>query len=864
MDFQILDADYTYDPGGAPVVRLYGRSREGESVCCFVSGFEPYFYVRARRDVVGEIERLERVKRVELVERFEPIGYFKSPVEMLRVVVFDPKDVPAIREEIGRFGSVYETDILFRNRFLIDHGLGGMRWVRALDTGDTALGGNVDAGVRFAAGRVEPLDDPLEKAQAGSGVLGNAPLRYLAFDIECLPRDGGMPVPESSPVILISLAFDPPFRGKRSLVLAARGGFELPDVEALESEGGMLERFFEIVREFDPDMLVGYNIDGFDLPYIKDRLDALKKTGVNIRGVLGRDGNPFYYRRFGSQTRVEVRGRVVVDVLPLLRRDFSLKQYTLSNTARLLLGMEKLDMNPRQMERAWLEGVGLEELVDYSRRDAVLALEMLQRLKLLDKYIALARVSGVLLQDVLYGGQSSMVENLLLSEFRKHKRVVPPKPTARGEWKEEEELKGGAVLEPKRGLLENVVILDYKSLYPTIMMAHNLCYTTVVVRDEPGEVITAPSGGRFASPQVVRGIVPAILEGLLKRRMEAREQMKKAALPEEKRVLDATQLALKILLNSFYGYSGYQRARLYSLTLASAVTSFGRENILRTRDLINSIGEIDLDGKSLELEVVYGDTDSVFVELKGKGEIDFETASRVGREIARMVSRQLPPPMELKFEGIGRRIIFIAKKRYAMWALEKTPQGDWKDEIKVKGMETVRRDWCQLTQQTVDRVLELVLKKGDVDGAVNHVQGVIKHLRSLDIQKNPDALEELILTRQYTKKAESYKSKQPHVTVIEKIAKRTGTPPPIGERIPFVITAGPGLLVERAEDPEYVRENNIPIDVDYYINKQILPPVERILQGFGVKRETLQNRLLASSKNNNRKQKTQKSLFEFT
>jgi DNA polymerase I len=189
--------------------------------------------------------------------------------------------------------------------------------------------------------------------------------------------------------------------------------------------------------------------------------------------------------------------------------------------------------------------------------------------------------------------------------------------------------------------------------------------------------------------------------------------------------------------------------------------------------------------------------------------------------------------MELEFESIAKRALFIAKKRYALWVFERSGD-EWKGGIKVKGMETVRRDWCELTSKTLNRILEMVLIEGNVEAAVQHVRGVVDGVRNIDVRKDSDIIEDLTMTRMFSKKASSYKNKQPHLTVAEKIEERTGTPPPVGERIPFVIIAGKDLFVNRAEDPEYVKENNIPIDVDYYIKKQLLPPVERILGVFGV------------------------------
>jgi len=551
---------------------------------------------------------------------------------------------------------------------------------------------------------------------------------------------------------------------------------------------------------------------------------------------------------------------VVVDALPLVRRAFSLKQYTLRAVSKELLSREKLDVPPLEMEEYWLDtGEKFKKFVDYSRRDAELALELILNLRLLDKYVALAQVSGSLLQEVVDGGQTSMVETLLLKEFGLRDRVLLPKPddgVSAERYAMSSDLKGGEVLEPKKGLLENVLILDYKSLYPTIMMAHNLCYTTVVTGDKSdGVTIRPPSGGEFVPSEVFKGIVPSILEDLLNKRTQTKKRMRGTSNDNEYRVLDATQLALKILLNSFYGYSGYARARLYSLTLANAVTSFGRSNILNTREIINStIGKIILRNKTallldeagelssqdrvVELSVAYGDTDSVFVHCKSRGDLSLEEVSLIGNRLANIVSASLPDPMELEFESIAKRALLIAKKRYALWFFEPKNSG-WEDKIKVKGMETVRRDWCELTSITLNRVLELVLIKGDVEQAVEHVRQIVSKVRNLDPAKDSEIVESLVLTRTLTRKIESYKNKQPHLTVAENLKKRTGVVPSIGTRIPFVITAGKGLFVDRAEDPDYVRENNIPIDVDYYIKKQILPPVERILEVFGVKMSSL-------------------------
>ncbi len=905
MIFQILDANYTYDSDRNPLVQLFGTTPQGKSVTCRVAGFRPYFYAgveeNLRRSALEDL--LAQGLEVEEVERFLPIGFQTTPQKMLKITTHDPKEVRSLRErakEVTGIKAVYETDILFKNRFLIDRSLGGMGWVEAPIPEWAVGGGGAAAGTASSASALPPIHvEALHPVQHET----NAPLRFMSFDIECLPDQGEMPKAEKSPVILISMAFEPKYQGNGTLVLVGKN-IDCPrsDTRACQDEYDLLAQFVAIVRDYNPDILAGYNSNEFDFPYLQERC---RQNHLEAR--VGRDNNSWYIRKIVSRTDVSITGRVVVDLLPIIRSSYSLKQYTLRNAAAELLKMEKYDVDPKEIEGLWAQsGKGLSRFISYSRRDAVLAMHMLLDLRLMDKYIALSRASGSLLQDVVNGGQSGMVENLLMRRFRERGRVVPPKPDAEvsdERYVENEGLKGGAVLVPEKGLVEDVVILDYKSLYPTIMMAHNLCYTTVltpgslevdsdgVAKIGRGEsTITAPSGGRFVSPQVSPGIMPAVLRELLDERTATKNLMKKAG-EDERRFLDAKQNAMKILLNSFYGYSGYARARLYSLALANAVTSFGRENILRTKKIIDEIGSAYvIDGevvfkdalpfgkaaeKCFDLFVVYGDTDSVFVRLRpagpGSQAISLQDAELIGRKIAETVTASLPAPMELVFEAFARRGIFLAKKRYALWIFERIGEG-WKDKIKVRGMETVRRDWCGLTSKTLKTCLELVLKEGKVEEAVEHVRSVVLRLQNLDLSLDPSFLEDLTLTRRYTKSSASYKNKQPHIQLVEKIRERGGTVPGVGDRVPFVIVQGKRgkknkeLFVNRAEDPSYVLEKNLPLDTEYYVEKQILPPVLRIFESFGVTKDRLcpgkgQSNLFSFCEA--QKAQKQKSLFDF-
>ncbi|MCL2141898.1 MAG: DNA-directed DNA polymerase, partial [Methanimicrococcus sp.] len=920
MNFQILDADYKLIGEDEPVIRLFGRSDDGKSVCCLIPGFEPYFYVESKNPDATKtqlIENFPQIVRIESVQKFAPVGYQVSTKPYLKIIVKAPKNVPEIRDEIAKMQGVtalFESDILFRNRFLVDNDIGGFQWVFAeedpsLDREHYLTEVPIKADVVICTKTVKPSER-----------ISNAPLRYLSFDIECLPDNGGMPTPEKSPVILVSFAFEPAWGGQKNLVIVGKNkpegfNYELGEKNEgtvwVENEIELLSKAFETINRYDPDFITGYNISDFDIPYLLKRADVLKRKSASLKTGIARDSSPIYSRKFGLTVKTEVTGRIISDALPLIRRNYSLKQYTLRNTAKELLGREKLDVPPAEMEAYWKDkGEKLADFIRYSRRDADLAIELLLNLKILDKYIALARITNSVIQEILDGGQTSMVEQVMLREYGRHQRLMPIKPD--GEMYEErdsedEGLKGGAVLDPVRGLHENIILLDYKSLYPTIMMAHNLCYTTVInnIKDldalglKESDVEITPTGGIFAKSSVLKGIVPSILEDLLNRRVETKKKMKQTADEHEILALDATQMALKILLNSYYGYSGYVRARLYSMDMANSVTSIGRENILNTEKIITEdinkiyiyenkallLDEIqneftskglsidsnfdsgslsDLDQAILAkkirivlLSVVYGDTDSVFMHCASESGDEFDLddftldeAALVGSRASSIVTSSLPPPMELEFEAVARRVVLIAKKRYAQWIFERSGSG-WTDKIKVKGMETVRRDWCELTSETLMRVLELVLMEGDVEEAVKYVRTVVSDIRSIDLKKDPEFINKLILTKNYSKNTDNYKNRQPHLTVVEKIKQRTGISTPVGTRVPFVIISGKNLFVERAEDPDFVIKHNIPLDVEYYIKKQILPPVERIFEVFGVDVSSLDKY-------------RQKGLFDFT
>lgn len=821
MIVQVLDCDYIQN--NKPIIRIFGKTENGSPVCLFYEGFLPYFYVSGDEEKIKEfLDENESVIKIEKEKRFEAIGYHKDPIDVLKITLSSPGEVSKLRDLLEKqpfVKKVYEADILFKYRFMIDFGIMGMKWieVEAISSPTTTV--KVPS-FKIVGNKIKTI----EKEE-------NSNFKYLAIDIEALPKDYSKPLePKDCPIIMISLAFNPPMKGKNSIVLLTKNIKCNNKIDAInfESEEEMLKKFLEIIDEYDPDIIVGYNINNFDLPFIIERL-KINKLPQNIGRCTIK---PAVIRKFGGSEECDIPGRIVFDPYQIIRRDpwMRFKRYDLNTVAKELLGEEKIEIKYKEMESYWNgDEEKLKKFILYSKKDAELALRLAIEKGLIEKFFELSKISGLLLQDT-FGGQSVRVEIRLLHEFKKRNLLMPCKPSKeeinrRTLEREKYGLIGATVLEPKKGLYKNkcILVLDFTSLYPSIIQTYNISPDTIILdeKDSPSKVIETPMKAKFVDPSIYQGVMPSILEELMKKRKEIKKELKNAV-GERKKILDYMQLAIKTMANSFYGYTGFLMARLYMLDIANAITAIGRENLAKTKKIIES---------NFPYKVIYADTDSVFLETDIT---DLEEAKKVGEQVSKFVTDSLPGCLELKFEKIYKSFIILTKKRYAGWAFEPS-DSEWKDYIDMKGIETVRRDWCELVEEVTGKVIELVLKKDDINEVVNYVKTIIQKLK-----RNEIPLEKLAIVKGLTKPPSSYKGVLPHIEVAKKMMERhPENPPRIGDRISFVIVAGSGMLSKRAESLDYAKEHNLPIDSNYYITSQILPPIERILKVIGVSKDEL-------------------------
>jgi len=827
IKFQLLDADYILN-NSKPTVRLFGKTDDNKSITIFYDGFLPYFYILpkpTKRDYIKKLlekEFKQFLIKIETVDKFPAIGYDENPKKILKITLNNPSKVPMIRDRLEKNPDVeriFEADILFKYRFMADKKLYGMRWYEV--DGTPVRTETTKTKIKIKAKSFKEIDKEEYPRY-----------KYLSFDLEIFMNEKGMPDPDKDKIILLSMFFYPAFNGKNTMVLCSKKIKNMGnDVLGFESEKEMLKKFLDIIDRYDPDFFVGYNVNGFDLPYLERRL-----ANNNLSRAIGRCvSKPLLCRKFGNTYKNSITGRCIIDIYELVRAGArigmfkGLKRYGLGDVSRMILNEDKVDVARSEINKRWEDhGEKFKKLVDYNRKDSELPIKILLNQKLLDKYLELCKVTGVLIQDALSSGEATRIENLVLREFNKKNFIIPCKPTDREISKRnierrESGLKGAFVLSPAIGFHDTcVVYLDFKSMYPSIIQSFNICPTTLIISEKNVETIKTITGTKFVSPTIRKGIIPEILKNLIETRDKIKKEMKKATTEKRKRYLYAKQNALKIAANAFYGYSGYLRAKLYVLDIANAITGTGRDLIHKTKNIVET---------QTEYKVVYADTDSVMVKLKTK---DLEEAFKEGKRLSEIINNGINNILKIKIESIFKTLLILSKKRYVGWSFEPMDHG-WDESFVMKGIETVRRDWCDLVSETLTRVLDTILKKQDIKKAVDIVKEEINKIKTgkVDINK-------LVITKSITKSSSSYKGIQPHIELLKKMKKRDpSSAPGIGDRIGFVIVKGMQMLSKRAEDPNYIKQHNLEIDSRYYIESQLLPPLERVFDSLNVNKSEL-------------------------
>jgi len=757
----LLDAEYVTIDDRA-VLRLWCKDRD--VFVAYDKSFRPYFYVlNVDEEVIGRA-MINTKKEVITPESYEKVQvkFFGKTIPAFIVYAKHPQHVPKLREFFSQFGDVREADIPFAYRYLIDRDLACLDGIRI-------EGKEIEGKLRSYE---------IEKVERVSREIPD--LRILAFDCEMLSTFG-MPDPEKDPIVVISVKWN----DEKEEVLQG-------------SERAIIQEFVRLIKEVDPDVIVGYNQDAFDWPYIRKRAEKLK-IPLNI----GRDGSSITFK--GG--RPKIAGRLNVDLYDIAMRITEVKIKKLENIAEFLGAKVDIeDIEAKDVSKYWEKD--REKVFAHARRDVIHTFMIAK--ELLPMHYELARLIRLPLDDVSRMGRGRQVDWLLLSEARKLGEIAPNAGEA-----PMESYEGAFVIEPERGLHENVAELDFASMYPSIMIAYNVSPDTLA---SDGECFIAPEVG-YKFRKCPDGFFRRILKMLIEKRREIKSEMKKISEDDPRyRLLDIKQQTLKILTNSFYGYMGWAGARWYCRECAEATTAWGRHFIKTSAKIAQDLG----------FRVLYGDTDSIFVLKPGLGLNELE--SEVEKLISE-ISKQLPVQIEL--DELFKTIFFVEKKRYAGITAD--------GRVIVRGLEVRRGDWCELAKNAQKLVIEIILKERDPEKALNYIREVINSIREGKVK-----LEDLVIYKGLTKKPSKYEAMQAHVKAAKK-AEEVGIFYPVGSKIGFVVIKGSGNIGDRAYPVDMIEHfdgENLrirvkggvdmkKIDKDYYIDHQIIPAVLRILERFG-------------------------------
>jgi len=685
-EIRLITATYKREENERLVIEMFGKTKDGLSITLRYTGFMPYFHLVEPTDVV--LSGLEKDPEVVKVERIE-LFYRGEVRKAAKITVKYPGLVPQFRDRLRQQFAVLAADIPFHRRFIFDYDMGSC--IRAYGT-------KVD----LRSKQEYTTDIVVEMAQKdGAPYFDNIPafnpeLKILAFDIENSITDGHI----------------------YTICYFIKQGTQLRSGQPIwGTEKEILERFAEAMRAEDPDVITGYNIDGYDIPVIIERAEKL-----GIRKLQwGRD---LTEPRRIYQGFWRLNGRLVADAWWSVKKDLKPKQETLNAVSKLLLGEEKIEVNmgmkadldydPRRIDKEW--EADRDKILRYCTRDAELSLRVIDKIGTLRRTMDMATVSKLPLDDVLNSGNSFLIDSILIrAADRNVPRIGVPMT---GSFEEVEAIEGGYVHAFEPGLYHWVCVLDFKSMYPSLIIAKNICFTTL----NPAGDVVSPTGVHFFSREQRPGLLPGILVSLMRERDETKRKMKEAKTADEKLYYDGLQGAIKILMNSFYGVFASSFYRFTDRSIGSSITAFARET---TKGIITSL---EAEGD----KVIYSDTDSIFVQSPTP---ELEAAAKFGKDIAERFSKE---GGQLEFEKIFEPLFSHGKKkRYVgrvVWPVRQ-------EELLVRGYETRRTDAFDLQSELLLEVFEQVLNEKPEEAVK------IARKKVGDIMQGKVPIEKLVISR---------------------------------------------------------------------------------------------------------------------
>ncbi|WQF89566.1 Putative DNA-directed DNA polymerase, family B, exonuclease domain, ribonuclease H-like superfamily [Colletotrichum destructivum] len=637
--------------------------------------------------------------------------------------------------------------------------------------------------------------------------------------------------------------------------LAARMRRYIPaEVVEEASELDLMVRMVEVVRSHDPDILTGYEVHGSSWGYLIERArvkydydlcDEFSRMKSNSHGRIGKENDRW---GFNTTSTIRVTGRHMINIWRAMRGELNLLQYTMENVAWHVLH-RRIPHYTWQTLTEWYNSNrqrDLDKLLRYYLARTRTDIQILESNELIPRTSEQARLLGVDFFSVFSRGSQFKVESIMFRIAKPENfMLVSPSRKQVGGQNALECLP--LVMEPQSDFYNSpLLVLDFQSLYPSVMIAYNLCYSTFLGRivswrgmNKMGfteyqrhkrllellkdYINITPNGMMFVRPEIRKSLLAKMLGEILETRV-----MVKAGMKQDKddktlqKLLNNRQLALKLLANVTYGYTSASfSGRMPCSEIADSIVQTGRETLERAIAFIHS-------QERWGAEVVYGDTDSLFVNLKGRTK---DQAFDIGNEIAKAITDMNPRPIKLKFEKVYHPCVLLAKKRYVGYKYESKDQT--KPEFDAKGIETVRRDGTPAEQKIEEKALRILFETADLSEVKAYFQQQCEK-----IMRGKVSVQDFCYAREVKLGTYSDKGPPPPGALIstKKMLEDARAEPQYGERVPYVvITGAPGArLIDRCVAPEdLLKDSHSQLDAEYYISKNLIPPLERIFNLVG-------------------------------
>uniref|UniRef100_A0A131YTT9 DNA polymerase n=1 Tax=Rhipicephalus appendiculatus TaxID=34631 RepID=A0A131YTT9_RHIAP len=613
-----------------------------------------------------------------------------------------------------------------------------------------------------------------------------------------------------------------------------RTGVATPSLrtQVVRSELDLLHAVVDLVHRWDPDVLLGYDVERASWGYLCERAEHLD---LDLYARLSRAPPP--------PGRKDILGRILLCTWRILRKEVALNIYTFENTYYHVMHRRVPLYSFRLLSEWFSKDLFRWRTVEHYALRARGNLELLDELNVFGKTSQMASIFGIQFYEVLSRGSQFRVESMLLRLARSHRMVALSASTAQRARQRAPEFIP-LVLEPRAQLYTDpVVVLDFQSLYPSVIISHNYCFSTCLGRVENlgssapfgcsslevplqyvkslrDHITVSPAGVAFVKPSIRRGLLPQMLDEVLGTRIMVKKAMSQCTNKGLRRVLDAQQLSLKLISNVTYGYTAASfSGRMPCVEVADSVVSKGREALeqaIRT-------AEATVPGA----RVVYGDTDSLFVLLEGRSR---EEAFRLGQEIADRVTAQNPRPMRLKLEKVYQPCVLQTKKRYVGFSYESPDQQEPKYDA--KGIETVRRDTCPAVAKLLEKMLRVLFTSKDMVAVKRFVK--LQFSKILAERVSP---QDFIFAREF-RGLHGYQPSAcvPALEIARRQLRRDPRAEPlVGERVPYVVVYGhPGQrLIELVRSPLELLSGQLRINAHYYVARVIGPALNRVLRLLG-------------------------------